>query len=73
MNIIRNIINFIKNLFHKKEERLLTEAEIKTTDIKKTKFLKDIRVDKSTSDSKVKINTPICEGDGLGIQKDIKY
>ena len=66
MNIIKKIINFIKKIFNKPEEvKKIEEAKID----KKEEFIQDIKI--APKEEKKKIQTLICEGDGLGIQKKI--
>ena len=66
MNIIKNIINFIKKIFNKPEEiKKIEEAKID----KKEEFIQNIKI--VPKEEKKKIETLVCEGDGLGIQKKI--
>lgn len=72
MNIIKNFISFIKNLFSKQNNvKELTESksEINTVKNDKAQFIKSM----NNSIPKKRVETPICEGDGLGIQHNITY
>lgn len=70
MNIIRKMILFIKNIFIKQEEiKALEEPKQIVNQEKKTNFIESLKI--NTTERKKKIETLICEGDGLGIQKKI--
>ncbi len=73
MNLIKKIFKFIKKIFYKKEEVKMIEA-ISLTSVreKKKKFIKELKEDYIKRKlEKRKIETLICVGDGLGIQKKI--
>lgn len=73
MNLIKKIFEFIKKIFYKKEEIKMIEA-ISLTSVreKKKKFIKELKEDYIKRKlEKKKIETLICVGDGLGIQKKV--
>lgn len=73
MNLIKKIFEFIKKIFNKKEEIKMIEA-ISLTSVreKKKKFIKELKEDYIKRKlEKKKIETLICVGDGLGIQKKV--
>lgn len=69
MNIIKHIIIFFKNIFEK-QEKVKTLKEVKQIESKEKKddFTESLRIDTENNE---KIETLICEGNGLGIQKKI--
>lgn len=74
MNVLERIISFIKNIFNKKEEIKMIEAPKHVTDIKeKEDFLTSIKIFRPIQIKNNEIETLICIGDGLGIQKNMKY
>ena len=70
MNIIQKIISFIKKRFMKQEEIKTLEEPKKTINKEKNNFIKSLKIEKK---SKKEVETLICYGDGLGIQKKISY
>ena len=73
MNLIKRIFEFLKKFFYKKEEVKMIEA-ISLTSVreKKKKFMKELKEDYIKRKlEKKKIETLICVGDGLGIQKKV--
>ena len=70
MNIISKIIYSIKNLF-KKEEIKMIDAPKQNTNEEKDKFVNALKVNLIKKEKRRKIETLICIGDGLGIQKGI--
>lgn len=75
MNVIRNIILFIKNIFNRKEEyKTLEENNVlkKQNDkCNKDEFSQLLKLNVKNKTGDKKIETLICTGDGLGIQKKI--
>ena len=72
MNIIKKMFLFIKNLFVKKEEvKKLQESKIAVKQDKKENFIESFRITTTEKESKKKVETLTCVGDGLGIQKKI--
>lgn len=70
MNSIKKIFLLIKNLFYKEKVKMIGYTyEISTKEEKKrfVEFLKE------EATKKKKIETLICVGDGLGIQRKITY
>ena len=71
MNIIKNIILFFKNIFNKQEDVKLLEAPKQVISIdSKDNFIQSLRTT-ITEKKEKKIETLICSGTGLGIQKKI--
>lgn len=71
MNIIKNIILFFKSIFNKQEDVKLLEAPKKVVGIdSKDNFIQSLRTT-ITEKKEKKIETLICNGNGLGIQKKI--
>ena len=74
MNALEKIISFIKNIFNKKEEIKMLEAPKHVTNTKdKEDFFTSIKVFRPIQIQNNEIETLICIGDGLGIQKNMKY
>lgn len=72
MNIIRKVILFIKNIFIKQEEvKKLTKPKNTVKKDKEESFIEYLKISTIENKTKKKIETLICEGDGLGIQKKI--
>lgn len=72
MNVIRRIILFIKNVFSKQEEvKKLVEPQIDIEQNKKINFIESLKITTTETKTKKRIETLICNGDGLGIQKKI--
>lgn len=72
MNIIRKVILFIKNIFIKQEEvKKLAEPKNTVKKDKEASFIEYLKINTIENRTKKKIETLICEGDGLGIQKKI--
>lgn len=72
MSIIRNIILFFKNIFNKKEYIKALEApkQIVNSD-KKSNFIQSLKINSAEKTKEKKIETLICKGNGLGIQKKV--
>ena len=69
MNIFSKFFSAIKNLFHKKNDTKYLEAPRVTTDnTQRNDFLDSLKVN-LVKRNKVKVETIICPGDGLGFQK----
>lgn len=74
MNVIERIMSFIKKFFNKQEEIKMIEAPERVTNIKeKEDFFSSIKVFRPIQIENNEIETLICIGDGLGIQKNMKY
>ena len=73
MNSFKKLISWIKSIFHKKEKIMMIE-ESKEQLIKNNEasFIESIKVNIAEKKRK-RVQTPICEGDGLGIQKKLSY
>ena len=78
MRIINNLVSFLKQLFYKKDNIKLIE-EPQNNDInekiendKNDDFLNSLKGN-VVKKNKKQVETLICEGDGLGIQKKISY
>lgn len=71
MKIIRNIILFIKKILNKEQEvKLLETPKQIISKNKKEDFIQNLKI--TSEVKKKKIETLICEGNGLGIQKKIR-
>ena len=74
MNVLERIISFINKIFNKKEEIKMIEAPKRVVNIKeKEDFLTSIKVFRPIQIKNNEIETLVCIGDGLGIQKNKKY
>lgn len=72
MNIIRKIILFIKNIFIRQDEvKKLIEPKITVKEDKKESFIESLKITTTEKRTKKRVETLICNGDGLGIQKKI--
>lgn len=75
MNVIKNIILFIQNIFNKKEKiKTLEENNVlkkQNDQCNKDEFSQLLKMNVKNKTSDKKIETLICTGDGLGIQKKI--
>ena len=72
MNIIRKVILFIKNIFDKQDEvKKLPEPKIIVNEHKKERFIESLKITTSQKRTKKRVETLICNGDGLGIQRKI--
>lgn len=72
MSIVRKMISFIKNIFSKQDEiKKLAEPEIIVKSGKKESFIESLKVTTTEKRAKKRVETLICNGDGLGIQKKI--
>lgn len=70
--IIQEIVDFFKRIFNKEEERkLLIEPKIQEQS-QKIDFIKSIKIE-PVNKKKRTVETPICFGDGLGIQTKVRY
>ena len=70
MNIVRKIILFIKNIFNNQSKVEKIEDSKNTIEQnKKENFMESLKT--TNTEKEKKIETLICEGDGLGIQKRI--
>lgn len=74
MNNIRKIILFIKNIFNKKETiKMLEEPKQAESRDRKIGFVESLKINTIVKRRNKQIQTLICTGDGLGIQKKICY
>lgn len=67
MNFIKKFFEQIKNMFNKKENVKILEEP--TQQINENNFTESLKVTMQEKKQENKIETLICEGDGLGIQK----
>lgn len=71
MNILKKLIGYIKNKFIKHEDiKRLELPKQDKVEVQKEKFIKSIKL--SNKDENEDVETLICVGDGLGIQKRLK-
>lgn len=74
MNIIKKIILFITNIFNKQEKPKTLELPKQViSKEKRSDFIESLKITTLEREKHKKIQTLICEGDGLGIQKKISY
>lgn len=74
MSIIERIVLFFKNIFNKNEKTKELEEPKKIIDENEnTSFIESLKFSPKGSAKNKKIETLICEGDGLGIQKKMTY
>lgn len=77
MNIIKKLILFITNIFNKQNRIKVIEepkTEIKVNN--KSEFINSLKSDNIIKGEEItakKIETLVCPGDGLGIQRKIRY
>ncbi len=72
MNIIKKIILFLKNIFimQNKTKALEESKQIEELD-RRNEFINTVKI--KVKEKKQIIETLVCDGDGLGIQKSIKF
>lgn len=71
MNIIKNIICFLKNIFNKQQDiKFLDEPKQVVSIDSKSNFIQSLKTT-ITEEKEKKIETLVCSGNGLGIQKKI--
>lgn len=74
MNIIQKILLLIKNIFIKRGKvKRLEEPKNIVEQNKRTEFIESLKNNTSIKRKKKRVETLICEGDGLGIQNKISY
>lgn len=72
MNIIKKAILAIKNMFTKKNELKQLEApKIISGEDKRGNFIESLKISTIKKKNKKRVETLICIGDGLGIQKKL--
>lgn len=73
MNIFKKLFLSIKNIFIKKNEiKKLPEPENDINQDSRNNFIESLKVTPLKKINKKKVETLICNGDGLGIQKKIR-
>ncbi len=75
MNIIKKMIMYIKNKLIKHEDIKRLELPKQLEEIQKKEFIKSIKIlnnKKEETEENEDVETLICVGDGLGIQKRLK-
>lgn len=72
MNFIRKVFLYFKSIFNKKEEVKKIDAP-KDTVNEKEKFIENLKVTTTYKRSRKKAETFICDGNGLGIQSEVKF
>lgn len=74
MNFIKKVISFFKNIFSKQEEvKKLVEPKTDIKQDKKENFVQTLKITIKEKKAKKKVETLVCNGDGLGIQEKITY
>lgn len=72
MNFLKKLMSFIKNIFNKNNNVEQIEEAKENTNIKaKIDFEESLKI--VTNKKKKKVETLVCNGDGLGIQKNITF
>lgn len=66
---IKKIISLIKKIFNKQEEIKILESP--KQQIEKNNFIESLKINVNAKSKDKKVQTLICFGDGLGIQKKI--
>ena len=72
MKVLKRVLEYFKNIFHKKQLQMLVEANNKNENIenrKKEEFIEQLRIRESKS---LKVETEICVQNGLGFEGEIK-
>jgi hypothetical protein len=69
MNVFRKILLTIKNIFEKKEEVKLLQEPTNN----KNNFIESLKTNITKKSENKKVETLVCNGDGLGIQKKISF
>lgn len=72
MNFIRKVFLYFKSIFNKKEEVKKIDAP-KDTGNEKEKFIENLKVTTTYKRPRKKAETFICDGNGLGIQSEVKF
>lgn len=72
MNFIRKVFLYFKSIFNKKEEVKKIDAQ-KDTGNEKEKFIENLKVTTTYKRPRKKAETLICNGNGLGIQSEVKF
>ena len=73
MSFVKRVFFFIKKSFYKENVKMIESISGVITKNEKESFIKSLKKDNFKKIEKKKIETLICEGDGLGIQKKISY
>lgn len=74
MKFLDKILSFIKSIFNKSEE--VKKLQVSSQNIntkKKVDFIEEYKKEIVTTKRKNRVETLVCEGDGLGIQSKISY
>lgn len=72
MNMIKNVILFLKKIFHKENNIKMIEAPIQKND--RMSFINSLKINiKEKYSKKKEVETQTCVGDGLGIQAKINF
>lgn len=74
MNIFKRIWQRLKNIFSKKEEIMMLEEGKDNSSKEREMFKESLKVKfEKVFQSRKKVETHICYGDGLGIKKKLEY
>ena len=72
MNLIKKIIFLFKKIFNKNDKIVMIEASVENlNNDDRNNFVNSLKVDLIPKYQKKKVETPICFGNGLGIQTKI--
>ena len=74
MNILKKILEKLKNIFVKKKEIVMIEEGREDFKDETNNFRETLKIKlEKISKSRKKVESHICYGDGLGIKKKIEY
>lgn len=71
MNVIKKIFSLIQRIFNKEEIKMIEAPTQHYNHHEKSKFVQSLKI--VNAEKKKKVETLVCEGDGLGIQNKIVY
>lgn len=72
MNIIKRIILFMKNIFIKQDDvKKLAEPKSMVNEDERENCIESLKITTASKRTGKRVETLICNGDGLGIQKKI--
>ena len=74
MNLLNKVYEFIKQIFNKKNNiKMIETPKAKIQIDEQINYRDSIKIDNTKKVKKKRIETLICDGDGLGIQNKISY
>ncbi|MBQ8043735.1 MAG: hypothetical protein IJ272_06250 [Clostridia bacterium] len=72
MHFLENIFSFFRKVFKKDATKMISEPKKEYCNEDKNNFINELRQNVAIKVKGV-IEVPVCFGDGLGIQDEIKY